>query len=123
MSESIEKLKAKRFQFLKKLWELSEGDEYKSFNMFEIGNELGFDHELTSSIYQYLRGEGLLKAFTLGGNIVITHAGIVEMEESLSKPDQPTEHFPAVNIINIGHMEHSNIIQGSSSVNQQNIVT
>ena len=125
--DSIEELKAKRFEYLKKVWEESEGDEYKFVNMDEIGDKLGFDRELTGKIYQYLSGEGLIKARALGGSIGITHAGIVEMEAALSDPSIPTEHFPPVNIINniinIRHMEHSQIQQGSPGATQSASIT
>jgi len=106
-----------------RVWELTEGDEYKFVNMFEVGNELGFDHDLTSKIYQYLSGEGLIKAHALGGAIGITHAGVMEMEDALTNPSQPTEHFPPVNIINIHHMEHSQIQQGSPGATQSTSIT
>lgn len=72
-----------RLEFLKKVYDETDGDENKFVNMFDIGEELGFDRELSIKIYQYLKGEGLLKPFTLGGGIGITHAGIVKVEEDL----------------------------------------
>lgn len=77
---TIEEKKVKRFQFLRKLYELSGGDESKLFDMFQIGEDMGFDRNLTENLVQYLEGEGLIKAI-IGGSISITHWGIREVEE------------------------------------------
>ena len=110
---NIEEKKKQRFQFLKRLYELSGGDKFKPFEMFEIGKELGFDKELTANLNQYLEGEMLIKYITFNNVITITHIGIVEVEEALSNPDEPTEHFPALNIISVGQMVNSQIQQAS----------
>jgi hypothetical protein len=82
-------LKKKRLDFLKKLYEVSESDETKFVNIYEIGSQLGFDRELTISITQYLKGEGLIQLRTIGGGISITHYGIKNVEKSLlSEPRQ-----------------------------------
>jgi hypothetical protein len=68
--------------------------------MWELGTELGWDKETTDLTVEYLVGEGLVKYFTMGGGIVITHPGVVEIEHALTAPDQPTHYFPpAVNIL------------------------
>ena len=54
-----DELEKKRSDFLKRLYELSDGAETKFINMWEIGDQLGFDRDLTISIAQYLKGEGL----------------------------------------------------------------
>jgi hypothetical protein len=56
----------------------------------------------------------------VGGGIGITHRGIVEIEQALSNPSQPTQHFPAsVNIVQImGNVVDSQIQQGAQ-VSQQ----
>jgi hypothetical protein len=51
--------------------------------MWDIGDQLGFDRDLTISIAQYLKGEGLLEFRALGGIISITHYGNKEVEENL----------------------------------------
>jgi hypothetical protein len=64
-------------------------------------------------IFQYLEGEHLIKHENLDGDISITHDGVREVEEALSNPDRPTHYFPPVNIIQINHMEGSQIQQGT----------
>lgn len=55
-----EEMKKKRFQFLYKLYEMSEGNRALGFSKYRIGEELGFDHELTGVMAQYLMEEGLV---------------------------------------------------------------
>jgi len=61
--------------------------------MWDIGDQLGFDRDLTISIAQYLKGEGLLEFRALGGIISITHYGNKEVKENLKKHVQITEQI------------------------------
>jgi hypothetical protein len=61
--------------------------------MWEIGDQLGFDRDLTISIAQYLKDEGLLEFRALGGIISITHYGNKEVEENLKRCAQVTEQI------------------------------
>lgn len=93
-------MQRKRFQFIKKLFELSEKDQTKFFDGDYIGEQLGFDENSTKSIGDCLDEEKPNKS--LGGDsISITHDGIAEIEEVLSNPDKPTRHFLEFNIINL----------------------
>ena len=111
---TIEETKKKRFQFLYRLWELTGGDESKLFRMFEIGEELGFDEDLTIIIEQYLSKEKLINHVTECGTwnmeIGISHGGVRTVEEALNKPDRPTQYSPAIiNITSIGAMTDSQL--------------
>lgn len=97
--DKVTERKRKRFQFLRHLYEATEGDELAFVNDQELGNELGFTRDETDQVVRYLEGEHLIETVTFGGNISITHQGIVEVEKALSKPDQPTQYFPPVNVI------------------------
>jgi hypothetical protein len=109
---SIDELQKKRFQFLHRLYEKTEGNERETVNELEFGNELGFDKIETEKISQYLVGEDLIK-YIARRAIAITHQGIIEVENALSHPEEPTQYFPPVNIINIHHMKNSQIQQGT----------
>ena len=118
-----EELKKKRFQFLHKLYELTGGDESNWFKVFQIGEELGGDRDSTAKIAQYLEGERLIVVHaTFIGYcnklIGISHEGIREVEEALSDPDTPTDHFPSGNIIVIDKMIGSQIQQASPEATQ-----
>ena len=111
----IEEMREKRFRFLRRLWELTGGDESELFSMFKIGEELGFDKDLTVKIEQYFYGERLinhrLECGTRDREIGISHWGVRAVEEALSNPDRHTHYFPPV--INIGDVKNSQIQIGS----------
>jgi len=107
----INKRKEQRFQFLHKLYELTGGSELKRLRISEISESLGIEKKDENNICQYLKGEDLAKPVNM--TISITHYGIVQIEGALSKPDEATEYFPPVNIINIHQMSNSVIQQGN----------
>lgn len=116
---NLEEIKKKRFQFVHQLYEISGGNRYKRVLMWNIGEKLGFSHEETENIGHYLNEEGLIEYVLTGPQIAITHDGVVEVEKALSSPEEPTEHFvPIVNIINVQHMEGSQIQQGTVNSTQ-----
>ncbi len=112
--DSLDELEKKRFEFLRKLHELSDRNENKIVSMWEIGDQLGFDRNLTISIAQYLKGEGLLEFRALGGIISITHYGNKEVEQNLKKRVQIVEQVPLEEqlTITLGHMDgHSHMLK------------
>ena len=117
--EELEERKEKRFQFLNKLWELTDKDESGLIRIDRIGKELGFDDDLTIKIAQYLSGEGsiVVQPIHLGHRmddlIGISHAGLVEVEAALDNPDRHTQYIPPANIIHINQMVNSTIQQDS----------
>jgi hypothetical protein len=116
---TIHEKKKQRFEFLKSIYEATNGNESIPVDGKLIGNELGIDHENSSNIIQYLIGEGLLKPSGAGLRMVITHSGIMEVEEALESPEKPTQHFlPINNYVSIGSMVNSSIQQGSPGAKQ-----
>jgi hypothetical protein len=88
----LEEKQKNRWLFLQKVCEISEGIPDKHVvDMYEIGENLGWDREKTESISYYLNGEGWLEIYN-GGNIMLTHQGVKEVEKS---PDKQTLHFPS----------------------------
>jgi hypothetical protein len=88
----LEEKQKNRWLFLQKVYEISEGmSDTHIVNMYELGQDLGWDREKIGSIFDYLHGEGLLIPFN-GGNIMLTHQGVKEVEKS---PDKPTLQFPS----------------------------
>ena len=110
---TLDEKKKYRLLFLKKLYEDCDGDTLALVDMYELGNEIGVPGDSIYTTAQYLQGEGLPQIRTMDGNVSITHEGILEIEEAIENPDQRTEHFPPINIINIHSMENSVIQQGS----------
>ncbi|NHZ85507.1 MAG: hypothetical protein GWP19_06465 [Planctomycetia bacterium] len=115
----IDLMKAARYKFLHKLWELSEGNLRFDIEYTELGDNLGFDRGKTNKIVQYLRGEGLIR--DRGSRAIsIMHEGIVEIEEALNNKNAPTKHFlPVINIMNVNKMVNSPIQQGSIDSKQK----
>ena len=96
MIEELKRRQALRFTFLRRLYEVSGGSTRGAIQMEEIGSEFGLDRKETGRIVDYLHEERLVDSFAAGGMIKITHAGVVEVEEAIAEPEQPTEHFPSV---------------------------
>jgi hypothetical protein len=120
----IKDIKKKRFEFLRALFDDTDQDTWNMrYTVMDIGGKLGFDPDEAQKTAQYLHDEGLIEIMTKDRNMRITHAGIREVEHALSEPDKPTEHFPALNIIHVGKMDHSQITQASAGVTQLNILT
>jgi hypothetical protein len=117
MKNEIQVIREKRFRFLHKLYEISEGNELESIDAFELGNQLGYSHDETNLIDEYLRAEDLIRGVA-STRISITHHGIVEVEAALSKPDEPTTYFPPVNYIYVEQMIGSQIQQGTNQSSQ-----
>jgi len=74
----------KRFQFLNRLYEKTGGDESEPFDLYGIGEELGFDEDLIIGIGYYLQGAGLINhslgCGTHNKTIWISHKGVLAVE-------------------------------------------
>jgi hypothetical protein len=115
--DSLTQVKAKRFQFLRRLHEATGGNTLQMLDTAELGRELGWAQLDVDNVSEYLEAEGLLE-FATFGTISITHAGVLEVEAALEKPEQPTLHFPPVNFIYIAQMDRSQIQQGTTASSQ-----
>lgn len=99
-----------RFRFLKYLYEVTRGCELAHVPHAEIMQGATLSEDDFKATFIYLMNEGVVDGTR--GSACLTHAGVVEVEAALSRPDKPTEHFP-VNIIHIEQMSHSQIQQGA----------
>ena len=74
-----------RLEYLKKIYEISEGGYRNPIPQFKAGEELGFSEILSSKVEHYLVGDGLIEYFASVGDgrrgVWITHEGIVEAEK------------------------------------------
>jgi hypothetical protein len=93
--DSFDEKKKRRFHFLNRLYDLTKGNPRQSANMFEIGDELGFTHDETGNITDYLNGEGLAEYRELGGIIALTHDGVIQVEDALSNSSITTKELPS----------------------------
>jgi hypothetical protein len=89
---NLQEKQRRRYLVLSKLYELTDGEPVRLAEADAVHEATGLDEVTFHEAVQYLRGEGLLKTSNLV--LELTHAGIVEYERSLERPDVPTEHFP-----------------------------
>jgi hypothetical protein len=116
---SLEEKRAQRLRFMRLLYEATEGDTMATLEPRQLGDELELSAAQTENLVQFLVDEGLVEWVTFG-QLGITHRGVVEVEQALTKPNQPTQHFPpAVNIINVqGSVVGSQIQQATTESSQ-----
>jgi len=97
---------ADRWAFLKLSYERANGDMHELLNMWETGEELGWDRPKTSKIHEYLREKGLLEAGTIGGGYRISDACIDLIECAHADPDSPTAQMPPLSSLQV-HITNS----------------
>lgn len=114
----LEEKKRRRLGFMERLYQRTDGDTMHIVQLSEVGTELGWSEEEASSVARYLGEEGLLR-FPAKGSVAMTHAGVIEMEAALENPQEPTVHFPALNIVNVyGDVIGSQVQAGTEASNQ-----
>jgi predicted nucleotide-binding protein len=106
----VDYLRSKRFELMQKLYELSQGNEYQGIDEQILRAKLDLSQSTMDRVAEYLVGEGLARYFTFG-TISITHKGVREVEEALSQPGKPTEHFPALMPVRSVHVINSGLHQ------------
>ena len=104
----------KRLFLLRKIFEMSMGMPcLVAFSIFE--KETGWQDYDIAEAAEYLSEEGLLtirnddgpKAHPPGPYLYLTHKGIVEVEQSITRPTESTPHFPAPVIQNYNNYNAS----------------
>jgi hypothetical protein len=91
---TLESKQRNRYLLLRKLYDLSGGSERVNINFFDMAKEEGLSRDDAQDIYTYFWREELIGNRRAGGGVSISHKGIVEIEQSISNPQQQTEHFP-----------------------------
>ena len=100
--EEVKRRQAERFRFLKHLYDCT-NDFYEhkatsvaqlvGFAPSDLADELGIGHIQAWQITDYLCAQGLARKISKD-LLVIQNAGVVEVEDALTRPDSSTEHFP-----------------------------
>lgn len=120
LATPVEEKRRRRFAFMERLYERTDGHPMSRVNFRDIGVELGWPEDEAQRVALYLRDEGLLTFPVMGGAVSITHAGVVEMEAAMEDPDRPTSHFPAISVINVyGDVQDSQLQAGTHESRQQ----
>jgi hypothetical protein len=123
MTNPPQEIQQERFRFLTRLYNDTESDEFAYVNPTDLGTALGFSIPKIERICDFLQSEGLIGA-NISDYINITHKGMVEVENALSKPDEPTSYFPPTNsyVFHIGQMTDSQL-QVQQGANQSSQVS
>lgn len=90
----LEDRRRRRAAFMHALYELVDASTLLSALPSEVAGRAGFAPEEAESVVEYLENDGLIEMQTFDGDVSITHRGVKEVEQSLARPDEPTEHFP-----------------------------
>lgn len=87
-----------RYQMLRELYQRVGTTECPVKDFFGIAQHLGIDQEAAEEVLLYLEGESLLERMSQGEAILIASKGLLEIEQSLSHPNESTEHFSTLTI-------------------------
>ena len=114
----IERRRVVRALVMNSLFEAADGSEWTIIDLNSLGEELGLSEAEVGEAAKYLEGENLIVGIWALGSLVpqahLTHWGIREVEEQRLKPNVPTEHFPAFNVIHVeGSIVNSPVQQGT----------
>jgi hypothetical protein len=112
-----------RYLMLRKLYERSEGSERVNIKFFDLAKEEGLSEKDARDICDYLLSEGLIGDRRAGGGVAISHKGIVEIEQSISNPEWPTEHFPTTIVQNFNAPIYGGIQTGGQHNVQNNTIS
>ena len=102
MTKGFERRQQQRYAVLKHMYDVAvenRNDPTMSLHEDRIAEGLDYPKQDVKSALSYLEGKYLIEIVTVfyGGDkdYKLTHRGIEEIEQSLQKPKEPTEHFPA----------------------------
>jgi hypothetical protein len=101
---------AKRFKYLKALYDETAGDLQTKVDMWQLGDKLGLNRKDTASIKEYLLRERLLNTTGFGMSISISHTGIKEVEKALTQSEQGTASSTQTQQIFIGHTDLKSLV-------------
>ena len=93
-----------RWTFLRNLYEAQEqlpAGQMQAESATDVGRAIGLsDNAEIDRIFTYLADAGLIKPIAQGPLLRITVSGIDAVERALAAPEESTEHFLPVNVLN-----------------------
>ena len=105
-----------RYSVLYKIWKNAKRDIRTGVFQEEIAKELNISVDQLLPILIYLRNEELIE--TDNQIVLLTHKGLVEVEKSIKKPQESTEHFASI-VIQYFHAPVESVQTGeNSTINQ-----
>lgn len=117
MDERIREKQRLRVQILEVMYGAVDGSTNAVVSRTALSEHFGIELRALSYEIDFLFGEHLL-GFHGPQGLTLTHEGIREVEEMRARPDEATQHFLALNVLNIGSMVDSQINQASPSASQ-----
>lgn len=96
---SLEEKKKQRFNVLYAIYKKAEGSSNYYFEFENLIWDLPVDRETTRDILIHLMDAGLLEKNYQLWEIMLTHKGVVEVEQALSKPESATANRQKVRIL------------------------
>jgi len=101
------------------LYERTDGRMLDIVPVPELASQLGWQLSDAEAAVEYLEQECLL-SFPVAENAVsITHLGVVEVEQALAAPNEPTTHFAPLNLVYVQGDVVSSQIQSGGTGNAQ----
>jgi hypothetical protein len=119
---SVESRVLRRTQFMRALYDKSGASESRFVDGPLLGDDFSWPREETDDVMRYWEGEGLIRYIADEGLIAITHQGIVEIEQAMTKPAVATTHFAPNTVIIYGDVNGSQIQAGSTHSSQSQTV-
>lgn len=119
--DEMRELQAKRFAYLQRVyddWQDVGAGSMQKLHATVVQNHLGLGEDEAGRIMEFLKGRGLLDYTAFGPLLQITDYGIDYVERALAAPDQPTQYFPAINVLHIEQVIDSQIQQGTTQSQQ-----
>lgn len=113
--EIVQEKQRRRYLMLHKLWEAVEGREHKTVDFMKVATQAGFSEEEAEEIYNYFTDEGFFADRRVVWGVSLSHKAIVEIEQSITRPNRGTEHFPSTVIQNFNAPVGS-VLTGAGSV-------
>lgn len=101
----VEERKRRRLRFMDMLYDEVGDDTLAVVSVEDLADRLEWSGPDAEVVVEFLRVQGLLDAH-MGNQVSITNPGIVEVERSRLRPEEPTEHFPPPNSVYIAGDAH-----------------
>lgn len=99
----MDKLQATRLRLLQLLYDATGGNTRKWADLKELAKGIGITGDDLDKGHQYLLDEGLIQYYGSGYTSMITHQGIVAIEEAHATPSKRTRYFPPVDELDISN--------------------
>lgn len=99
MNSRLEGKRAMRRDVANALYGAVDGKHNVAVLCDDLAEHMNLESEAVGDALDYLEGEGLVEQVAMG-SYGLTHRGIKEVEQARERPEHPTSHFPAMQVIN-----------------------